>query len=46
MNINNKIKQTALCCIYCGKSYKTRINLDKHLILCEIYHKSKTKTNK
>ena len=45
MNINNKIKQTALCCIYCGKSYKTRINLDKHLILCEIYHKSKTKTN-
>ena len=45
MNINNKIKQSALCCIYCGKSYKTRINLDKHLILCEIYHKSKTKTN-
>ena len=39
---NNKIKQSALCCIYCGKSYKTRINLDKHLILCEIYHKSKT----
>ena len=45
MNINNKIKQSALCCIYCGKSYKTRINLEKHLILCEIYHKSKTKTN-
>ena len=42
MNINNKIKQSALCCIYCGKSYKTRTNLDKHLILCEIYHKSKT----
>ena len=45
MNINNKIKQSALCCIYCGKSYKTRINLDKHLILCEIYHKCKSKTN-
>jgi hypothetical protein len=44
-NNNNKIKQSALCCIYCGKSYKTRINLEKHLILCEIYHKSKTKTN-
>jgi len=37
----NKIKQSALCCIYCGKSYKTRLNLEKHLILCEITHKSK-----
>jgi hypothetical protein len=37
----NKIKQSALCCIYCGKSYKTRITLEKHLILCEITHKSK-----
>jgi hypothetical protein len=36
----NKIKHSALCCIYCGKSYKTRLNLDKHLILCEITHKS------
>lgn len=37
----NKIKQSAMCCIYCGKSYKVRLNLDKHLILCEITHKSK-----
>lgn len=37
----NKIKQSALCCIYCGKSYKTRLNLDKHLLLCEITHKTK-----
>ena len=37
----NKIKHSALCCIYCGKSYKTKLNLDKHLILCEITHKSK-----
>lgn len=38
---NNKIKQSALCCVYCGKSYKSRTTLDKHLILCETYHKSK-----
>lgn len=40
-NEKNKIKHSAMCCIYCGKSYKTRINLEKHLILCEITHKSK-----
>jgi hypothetical protein len=40
-NEKNKIKHSAMCCIYCGKSYKTRINLDKHLILCEITHQSK-----
>jgi len=40
-NEKNKIKHSAMCCIYCGKSYKTKINLDKHLILCEITHKSK-----
>jgi len=40
-NEKNKIKHSVMCCIYCGKSYKTRINLDKHLILCEITHKSK-----
>jgi hypothetical protein len=37
----NKIKQSALCCIYCGNHYKKKISLDKHLILCEITH-SKT----
>jgi hypothetical protein len=37
----NKIKHSVMCCIYCGKSYKTRMNLEKHLILCEITHKSK-----
>jgi len=40
-NEKNKIKHSVMCCIYCGKSYKTRINLEKHLILCEIIHKSK-----
>jgi hypothetical protein len=37
----NLIKHPAICCVYCGKSYKTRLNLDKHLILCEITYKSK-----
>jgi hypothetical protein len=42
-NEQNKIKHSAMCCIYCGKSYKTRMNLDKHVILCEITNKSKRK---
>ena len=41
----NKIKQSSLCCVYCGKSYKTKSYLDKHILLCEIWHKSKNKTN-
>jgi hypothetical protein len=40
-NIPNKIKQSAQCCIHCGKGYKTRTNLEKHLVLCELVHKSK-----
>jgi len=40
-NEQNKIKHSVMCCIYCGKSYKTRINLEKHAILCEITVKSK-----
>lgn len=40
-NIPNKIKQPAQCCVYCGKSYVKRINLDKHLIICELLQKSK-----
>jgi len=41
----NKIKHSAMCCIHCGKSYKTRLKLEKHLILCEITHKSKRSNN-
>lgn len=41
----NKIKHSALCCVYCGKSYKTRNNLDKHIILCEITHNVRPHTN-
>ena len=40
-NIPNKIKQSSQCCIHCGKGYKTRTNLEKHLILCELVHKCK-----
>jgi hypothetical protein len=42
---NNKIKQSILCCVYCGKSYRSRSNLDKHFVLCEINHKSKINNN-
>jgi hypothetical protein len=31
------------CCTWCGKGYKTRVNLDKHVILCELIHKSSKK---
>jgi len=41
----NKIKQSSLCCIYCGKSYKYKMTLDKHIILCEVTNKLKSKTN-
>ena len=40
-NIPNLIKQPAQCCIHCGKSYKKKTNLDKHIILCELLNKSK-----
>jgi hypothetical protein len=37
----NKIKETSICCMYCGKTYKTRTRLDKHLLLCELLNRSK-----
>jgi hypothetical protein len=39
--IPNMIKQPAQCCIHCGKSYKKKTNLDKHIILCELLSKTK-----
>jgi hypothetical protein len=41
-------KQFSQCsCAWCGKGYKTKINLDKHTILCElIYKSSKKRANK
>jgi len=35
----NKIKCSSLCCVYCGKTYKKRLNLEKHILLCEITRK-------
>jgi hypothetical protein len=37
-------KQFSQCsCTWCGKAYKTKINLEKHTILCELIHKSSKK---
>ena len=44
-DIPNKIKQSAQCCIYCGRSFKNRLNLDKHTNLCELVYKT-TKNRK
>lgn len=46
-NINNPnlIKQPRQCCVYCGKSYKVRANLNKHIVFCEIVDKTKRKKN-
>jgi hypothetical protein len=38
-SIQNKIKQPSQCCVHCGKMYKTRTNLEKHLMLCELLKK-------
>lgn len=40
-DIPNKIKQPSQCCKYCGKSYKKRQNLDKHIIICDLLQQSK-----
>lgn len=39
-DLPNRIKQPAHCCMYCGKTYKTRLNVDKHILLCELINKS------
>ena len=40
INIPNKVKQSSLCCMYCGKGYKIGTNLTKHILLCELLNKS------
>lgn len=39
-NIPNLIKQPSQCCTYCGKSYKKKTNLEKHIVLCEFINMS------
>jgi hypothetical protein len=41
LNIPNRIKQPSQCCSFCGKSYKKRLNLDKHITICELLQNSK-----
>ena len=39
--IPNRIKQPAMCCVHCGKSYVKRPTLNKHMIICELLQRSK-----
>jgi hypothetical protein len=41
-DIYNKTKQSSQCCKYCGKNYLKKINLDRHVILCELLNTSKS----
>jgi len=41
LDISNRVKQPSQCCIYCSKSYVKRINLDRHITICELLQKSK-----
>jgi hypothetical protein len=40
-NNANMIKQPGQCCVHCGKSYKKKTILEKHVILCELLTKTK-----
>lgn len=44
-NIPNLIKQPSQCCVYCGKSYKKKTNMDKHIIICELLNDSKKRSS-
>jgi len=35
-DIPNLIKQPGQCCVNCGKSYKKRENLTKHVVICDL----------
>jgi hypothetical protein len=39
---SNRIKQAALCCIHCGKSYKKKTNLYNHSVICDLLHNEKS----
>ena len=42
-NINKRLSQS---CVYCGKSYKNKTNLNKHSLLCELFYNSKNRKSK
>ena len=44
-NIPNRIKQPSQCCVHCGKIYKTKANLNKHIVLCDLIYSSKVTRN-
>jgi hypothetical protein len=44
-NNSNQIQLTGFGCIYCGKNYKTKINLQKHQVLCETLVRAKKEKN-
>ena len=47
MSINNNlIKQPPRCCINCGRSYKLKSSLDKHMVLCNIIDYNNIKHNR
>lgn len=46
INIPNKIKQPAQCCVNCGKSYVKRVNLNKHLAICDLIQRSRDRARK
>jgi len=41
---NTTINKSVNCCRYCGKNYIKKTNLERHSIICELLHTSKTKT--
>ena len=43
--IPNRIKQPGQCCVYCGKTYKSKTHLNKHINLCELFHKSQRRSS-
>lgn len=43
INLPSKKTNDVGCCVHCGKGYKKRSMLEKHVILCEITHKTKNK---
>ena len=43
-DIPNRIKQPSECCIYCGKSYIKKQNLNKHLIICDLLNNKRKRS--